>query len=93
MKVLLTQAWKDEIIQKIETGTLDFTSQYNQAIQFAVLALSKRNKPFKLYNLGAGIKRITSDSDICPCCKKKAIIRSYQKLDKTNNRKEPNHGH
>jgi hypothetical protein len=40
------------------------------AAQALIEWMSKNNIAFKVYNLGAGVKRITSDTDICPCCKK-----------------------
>jgi hypothetical protein len=38
---------------------------------FIVTELTRRNIPFKTYNLGAGVMRITTDTDTCPCCKRK----------------------
>ena len=49
---------------------LDFTSPHNLLIQWFVLRLSKRDRPFKLYQLGAGVKRITTETTTCPCCKR-----------------------
>jgi hypothetical protein len=38
---------------------------------FVVTELAKLGIPFKVYNLGAGVSKITTDTDICPCCKRK----------------------
>ena len=72
MAFRLRQDW----CQKIETDahsshSVDFTSAIHQAIQYVILQLSSAGRPFKLYNLGAGVKRVTTDTDICPCCKRK----------------------
>jgi len=53
------------------TGELDVTVSYNKAAQSLIEALSVRDKMFKVYNLGAGVKRITTDTEVCPCCKRK----------------------
>ena len=68
-------AWQKEIMSNLETdGYLDFTSSYNASIQWLIQELSERKIPFKLHQLGAGVKRvITKDIDTCPCCKKKLI--------------------
>ena len=54
-----------------ETGSLDTTTSYNPAIQSLIVYLTNNGKSFKLYNLGAGVKRLTTETDICPCCKRK----------------------
>ena len=40
-------------------------------LQFLILRLLKDGRPFKVYTLGAGGKRITTDTETCPCCNKK----------------------
>ncbi len=51
---------------------MDITLRYNPAAQWLIMALSNADIPYKLYNLGAGVKRITTkDIDKCPCCKRK----------------------
>jgi len=60
-----------EIRESIAIGTLDYTSMYNNLTQQIILLLSNSNKPFKVYNLGAGVKRITSNTDTCPYCKRR----------------------
>jgi len=49
---------------------IDVTISYNPAAQWLISALSEVGIPYKLYQLGAGVKRITTkDIDTCPCCK------------------------
>ena len=82
MATRLNPKWVDEIktdadaLKKaISDGTdredMDITLSYNKAAQFLIAALSLRSIPFKIYNLGAGVKRITTETDNCPCCKRK----------------------
>jgi hypothetical protein len=69
---ILNKKWFDQqVIELGETGSLDVTISFNLAAQAIIELLSNRNKPFKVYNLGAGVKRITTNTDICPCCKRK----------------------
>ena len=51
---------------------IDEHISYNAAAQWLITALSKRGIIFKVYNLGAGVKRITTqEPDKCPCCKRR----------------------
>ena len=64
--------WLDEKQRAYaETGIIDTTVSFNKAAQSLVEWLSRQNIKFKVYNLGAGVKRITTDTEVCPCCKKK----------------------
>jgi len=72
MGTRVNPAWIQEQLKNLrETGDLDATSSYNPAIQSLIVHLTNIGKPFKIYNLGAGVKRITTKTDICPCCKRK----------------------
>ena len=72
MPIRLRQEWCSQMEADVHSSRgVDFTSALNQAIQYTVLQLSQAGRPFKLYNLGAGVKRITTDTDTCPCCKRK----------------------
>ena len=50
---------------------IDKTTSYNKAAQILIKMLVSQDIPFKVYNLGAGIKRITTNTETCPCCKRK----------------------
>lgn len=67
----LNPNWLDGMENKIH-GKLpvDETVISNLSAQFLISELSKAKRPFKVYNLGAGVKRITTETDVCPCCKK-----------------------
>lgn len=65
--------WKARIEREIpicEQKPIDETTSFNLAIQWLICRLTRDNIPFKLYNLGAGVKRLTTKTDTCPCCKK-----------------------
>jgi len=63
--------WADRIRERIANGdTIDEIISFNQASQWLIESLLRANKTFKVYNLGAGVKRITTVTDACPCCKR-----------------------
>ncbi len=47
---------------------IDVISQYNLAIQWLVAMLAREGVPFRLIQLGAGVKRVTTLTDVCPKC-------------------------
>jgi len=67
----ITKEWIDNLRKEIKAGTFEITTVYNNVIQKAILVFSSEEKPYKLYNMGAGVKKITSNTDTCPCCKRK----------------------
>jgi len=67
----ISTAWLDKAIQDYkEFGKLERTSSFNKAIQALIIRLDSKDIKYKLYNLGAGVKKLTTDTDICPCCKR-----------------------
>lgn len=71
MAKIVSERWKSEMESKIfQHSEIDVTTEFKSAIQWLVVKLSKLGIGFKLYNLGAGVTRITTDTTICPCCKK-----------------------
>lgn len=72
MSLRINPTWQAEINSLIVNELpIDVISQYAINTQWLIVQLSKRNIPFKVHNLGAGVKRITTTTDICPCCKQK----------------------
>jgi len=74
----LNEHWTSRIDEEIKTAILkknkpniDHTTTNIMAIRYIILALSKQSIPYHIYNLGASVKRITTDTEICPCCKRK----------------------
>ena len=68
--------WKGTIIKEIEKhkkygSKIEYTLRLSQTASFLISQLSIAKIPFKVANLGAGVKRITTDTESCPFCKKK----------------------
>lgn len=79
-RMVINEKWKnricDEIILKLhpignENRVIDETTSFLPAVQWLIMQLAKNGIPFKLINLGAGVKRITTETNTCPCCKRK----------------------
>jgi len=47
---------------------IDETISYNPAVQWLICLLAQKNIAFKVIQLGAGVKRVTTDVHICPKC-------------------------
>lgn len=62
--------WIEEKQAQINAGTLDHTTTLTQAIQKLIVMSVASGKTFRVWNLGAGVRRITSQADVCPCCRR-----------------------
>lgn len=63
--------WIEQAIEEYrKTGKVSRSSETNRVIQALILALDGRSIPYKVYNLGAGVKTVTTETDTCPCCKR-----------------------
>jgi hypothetical protein len=72
MSTRVNPEWlKQQLTILRETGKLNVTNSYNPAIQSLIVYLTNKGRNFKVYNLGAGVKCLTTETDICPCCKRK----------------------
>jgi len=60
---------KEAMKEYITYGKLTRTSNFNKAIQLLIMKLDAKSIPYKVYNLGAGVKKVTTETNICPCCK------------------------
>lgn len=70
MAKMVAPNWQKEILAKIDANQpIDVTSGFTKAIQWLIEIMSRRNIPFAVYNIGAGVKRVTTDTNKCPCCK------------------------
>jgi len=75
---MLNESWKEKMMGIIisrknglmEDNDIDFISPENIAIRWLIVQLTTKGLLYKVYNLGAGVKRVTTDTDKCPCCKK-----------------------
>ena len=72
MGKIVSETWKNEMRAKIAQGqVIDVTSGFNPAVQWLIERLSVNGTPYKVYSLGAGVKRVTTETDTCPCCRRK----------------------
>lgn len=63
---------QQQLMSNVAVGEpYEVIESFAQAKTFVVTELTKRGIPFKLYNLGAGVVKITTNTDTCPCCKRK----------------------
>ena len=56
-------AWKRGDCQTICVDT-----SFNPSDQWLILQLTEADIPFRLIQLGAGVKRVTTETDQCPKC-------------------------
>lgn len=61
-------AYQSDLIK--EGKSIDAISVSTEATQWLIASLSRHGTPYKVHSLGAGVKRITTDTDTCPCCKR-----------------------
>ena len=54
-----------------ETGKLELRLTGTVGLQALVMHFSKKEIPYRITQLGAGVKLFTTDTNICPCCKQK----------------------
>lgn len=76
MAMRLNESWKRQQIELVDNWkkaegnkpviTLD--TEFSLAAKWMILFLTECNIPFKVIQLGAGVKRITTDVDVCPKC-------------------------
>ena len=70
MATRVNPAWLKKYIGEYnETGRVDVTTDFIGAAQALIVFLSNKNVAFEVYNIGAGVKRITTETKKCPCCK------------------------
>jgi hypothetical protein len=65
-----TDARKEEITVYIRDGRpdIDVSVPNTQATQWLVWELARRRIAFKVIQLGAGVKRVTTNTTVCPKC-------------------------
>ena len=68
MRVNLPPAWRNKVLDEIYREDFVVRTEYVAAAQWVVLRLLERKLPYRIINLGAGIKEITTKVDTCPKC-------------------------
>jgi hypothetical protein len=69
---MLSSSWLRIWQEKLEKDLpIDITTTEKNKVQYLLLQLLNRNRPYIIYNMGSGVTRLTTDTQFCPCCKKK----------------------
>ena len=73
MGMRINNKWQDDreadIAEFISSGKhFEVKSEYNPATQWLILKLVNKNIPFRLIQLGAGLKMVTTKTDVCLKC-------------------------
>ena len=64
--------WAEETRKKMaKAEVFTHTSTHKIIIQECILIAQSLGCAYKLVNLGAGVTTFTTDTDTCPCCKRK----------------------
>jgi O-phosphoseryl-tRNA(Cys) synthetase len=72
MAARINPKWAANIESMIlQSKTIDETLTFRAAAQWLIATLSRYGLPYKVYQLGCGVVRVTMTTDTCPCCKRK----------------------
>jgi len=74
MSQIVNPIWKRNMEEAVheyrKSGThISVTITFNAAAQWLVCYLDKYNVPYKVISLGAGAKKITTQTEICSKCR------------------------
>jgi len=70
----LHQWWIDEMTEKMTSfraggDPIEITTAESNVKSWMVINFDKFKIPFAVYSLGAGVSKITTDTQVCPKCK------------------------
>lgn len=70
MRQRTNPVWQREQLKKLDAdrSTFEITVDMNAAAQWVIMALDQRGIPYRVIQLGAGVKKITTQTNICPKC-------------------------
>jgi len=72
MSKIINSEWQSTIMSKIyQHQEIDETISFRPASQWLIIQLTNVGISFKIFNLGLGVNRISTKTDICPCCRQK----------------------
>jgi len=52
-------------------GAFTYMTSHKMVIQEAIMIATELGRAYKLISNGAGVTTFTTDTDTCPCCKRK----------------------
>lgn len=76
-KIRLSSEWKKALMADLDSlqagrvGKVTRTVAVRLAAQFFIMLLADKGIPYQIKNMGAGVTLITTETDKCPCCKRK----------------------
>lgn len=69
MAKTINSKWANKMVEKIRNGwEIDVVLTENIAAKWLIAELAKSSTSFQIINLGGGVKRITTDTKVCPKC-------------------------
>lgn len=74
MPSMIAPKWKADMELQISRilayhdHDINVTTSFLKAIQWLICELASKEIPFRVINLGAGVKKITTEVDVCPKC-------------------------
>ena len=69
MARIVNLAWAAKMERLVfSDDPVDVTTQYAILAQWLIVNLSNAKRGFQVVNLGAGVRRITTDTKVCPKC-------------------------
>lgn len=72
MAKIVNPKWAEEQRQLISAGQpIDVTTAEGVVARWLIVRLTAANRPYAVHSLGAGVRRITTETTLCPCCKQK----------------------
>jgi len=75
-KMRVNPEWMKRLIESMEQAKeIDETISFNASAKWLALELGIRRIPFKVINLGVGVRRITTNINICPKCHGTGFVR------------------
>lgn len=65
----INRRWLAEMQRQIDAGDrIDQVLPFPPSARSLIAALAAKGRAFKVVNLGAGVKRVTTDVGVCPKC-------------------------
>lgn len=69
MAVIINPTWQQQMIDRVEKGReIDIILGFPKATQWLITMLGVKGVTFKVINVGTGVKRITTNMEICSKC-------------------------
>ena len=64
----INRAWMEECLREINSKSIKKTVRGSREASWLIMRIAEADLPFKVINLGAGVKTITTEVDTCPKC-------------------------